>query len=183
MNTNFCRLPALCLSLIISHSALGAHHEDKGEASLFHKAFQGTFNRASEKTIDLAKAFSEEQFDWRPAEGIRSVRESILHIASGNYGIGRRLGLDLPEGIKPRELEDTIHGKDATIAAFEKSIRFALKAANQVEEAELGEMVNFFGNQMPKMAAIMILNDHTSEHLGQLIAYARSNEVIPPWSQ
>ncbi len=29
----------------------------------------------------------------------------------------------------------------------------------------------------------MIVSGHAHEHLGQAIAYARSNGVVPPWSQ
>jgi hypothetical protein len=40
-----------------------------------------------------------------------------------------------------------------------------------------------FGRDMTKQdAALMLLSDQ-HEHLGQSIAYARSNSVVPPWSK
>jgi hypothetical protein len=36
---------------------------------------------------------------------------------------------------------------------------------------------------MTKQGALMLLLEDQHEHLGQSIAYARSNGVVPPWSK
>jgi hypothetical protein len=40
-----------------------------------------------------------------------------------------------------------------------------------------------FGQQMPVHAAVATAMADMHEHLGQLIAYARANRVVPPWSR
>ena len=53
-----------------------------------------------------------------------------------------------------------------------------------VEDDALAEKVEFpFPGEYTTMTAILIVQSHCNEHLGQLIAYARSNGITPPWSQ
>lgn len=166
-------------------SAWGAHHEGGEEAAppLFESAVLAHFNATNEKVVSLAEAFSEDGYSWRPAEGIRSVGESILHMAAANYFIGSMLGSEIPEGINPRELESTIEGKEKTLATLRASIEFARHAISHVGEADLATEMDFFGTKTSKMGLILIIGGHANEHLGQLIAYARSSGVAPPWSK
>ena len=43
--------------------------------------------------------------------------------------------------------------------------------------------VKLFGRGMTKQGALMLILEAQHEHLGQSIAYARSNDVVPPWSK
>ncbi len=174
------------LSLGLAASSFAAHHAkgEGAEPSVFTQSFLGYYGGETDKLVDLAKAFSEDGFDWRPADGIRSVRESILHVASANYFIASRfLGAEMPEGLNPRGFEDFVKGKAATIKTLETSIEFVKKAVGNVDEASLSESIKMFGRDSTKMGAVMVLGGHAYEHLGQLIAYARSSGVVPPWSQ
>jgi hypothetical protein len=36
---------------------------------------------------------------------------------------------------------------------------------------------------VPRWAVMLQLVAHMNEHLGQSIAYARANDVVPPWSR
>jgi hypothetical protein len=40
-----------------------------------------------------------------------------------------------------------------------------------------------FGRDMTKQSAALMLILDQHEHLGQSIAYARTNGVVPPWSK
>jgi hypothetical protein len=50
-------------------------------------------------------------------------------------------------------------------------------------EAKRNEPSTYFGRQMPVHANIATAMADLHEHLGQLIAYARTNRVVPPWSR
>ena len=43
--------------------------------------------------------------------------------------------------------------------------------------------MKLFGRDMTKQAAVMLILEDQHEHLGQSIAYARTNGVVPPWSK
>lgn len=170
-------------SLLFSSIAYSDSHEGTAKHGLFNKSFLGNLKAANEKIVQLAEAFSDEQYDWRPADGIRSVGESIMHIAGGNYALGEMLGKELPEGMKPWKLEKTVTQKDDILVAYKASIEFALAAIESVDEDNLATEIKMFGKQKPKMAVVLTIGAHANEHLGQLIAYARSTGVAPPWSK
>jgi hypothetical protein len=50
-------------------------------------------------------------------------------------------------------------------------------------ESRLGESVSMFGQQATVQSLWILTTTHLHEHLGQLIAYARTNDVVPPWSR
>ena len=52
-----------------------------------------------------------------------------------------------------------------------------------LSDNDLQAPVKLFGKDMTKQGALMPLLGDQHEHLGQSIAYARSNGVVPPWSQ
>lgn len=176
-------LVAALLLVGLTASAFGAHHKS-GEMTTFQKSFLAYYTSETDKLVDLAEAFPEDGMEWRPAEGIRSVREAILHIAGGNYFIGGRIGAEVPEGLNPRQFDKTITTKADTIKTLKDSIAFVKKAVKGLNEESLKEEIPLFGgNEVPRMQAVLVMGGHNFEHLGQLIAYARSSGVVPPWSQ
>lgn len=172
----FAALLGLC-----SGAAVGA--DQQAEKSVFHSAFLSSFDDASNKVVQLAETFSEEQYAWRPAEGIRSVKDAILHVTGANFGLASMLGAEVPEGINPWSIEKTVESKEETVKLLKQSIEFAREAVAAVPESSLGEQTEFFGHTGSRMRLIFVIGDHANEHLGQLIAYARSTGVTPPWSQ
>jgi uncharacterized damage-inducible protein DinB len=49
-------------------------------------------------------------------------------------------------------------------------------------DADLDRKVEMFGKETTVRGVLMVLANHIHEHLGQSIAYARANKVVPPWS-
>jgi uncharacterized damage-inducible protein DinB len=181
--TKYKFLLSALLFMGLSFPAFGAHHANAAKQTVFQESFLWFYGSETDKLVDLAEAFPEDGFEWRPAEGIRSVREAILHVATANFNIGGMLGKQIPEGMNPRAFEKSITGKTETLKVLKESIAFAKAAVAGLDEAGLNETIKFFGMEKPKMAAIILLGGHAEEHLGQLIAYARSTGVVPPWSK
>jgi hypothetical protein len=50
-------------------------------------------------------------------------------------------------------------------------------------DAKLDAPIEVFGQKMTNRRLWIATATHLHEHLGQLIAYARSNKVTPPWSK
>jgi uncharacterized damage-inducible protein DinB len=143
------------------------------------------------KMIDLARAIPAEKFGWRPAEGVRSVSEVVLHVASDNYFIPALGGVAAPAetGIKGEEYNTAVAyekrtmNRDAAIAALEQSFAHVKKALAATTEAKLAEALPQLGENGTVRGLWLLAATHVHEHLGQLIAYARSNGVVPPWSR
>jgi len=156
-------------------------HNAKGSALVddFFKVHGFT----SDKVAQLAEAIPAEKYDWRPGEGVRSVKECILHLTSANYYMSSLLGSPIPEGIDTRDLEKSDITKEETISAYKKSVEHIQNAIKNLKSADFDTEVEFFGMKGTKRQVIFIAGDHVAEHLGQLIAYARVNGIVPPWSQ
>lgn len=136
------------------------------------------------RIVQLAEAIPAEKYDWRPAEGVRSIAESIMHVAAGNYFITMTAGHTPPEGIDIMTLEKSVTAKSDVIAALKKSYEYARAGVQGFTKKQLDNMVEFpFPGEYNTRSALMIVTGHCEEHMGQLIAYARMNDIIPPWSE
>lgn len=147
-------------------------------------------NGAQKKMIDLAKAIPESAYGWRPSPGTRSVGEVFLHVASDNYFIPIAMGKPAPEasGITSDmksvgAYEKRTMTKDQIVAELEASYKHLHQAMGLTTDANAAETIKFFGQDWTRMRAMTLTVTHLHEHLGQAIAYARSNNVVPPWSQ
>lgn len=144
-----------------------------------------------EKLSALAKAMPENTYDWRPGPGVRSVREVFLHVASDNYLMPTAFGVavDPSTGIKGDDFKTLTTfehqglSPEATVAAMEKSFDHLAKAMREVPNSRLPEKIKFFGQEFTGQRIWVMTATHLHEHLGQAIAYARSNKVVPPWSK
>ncbi|HEX9166856.1 MAG TPA: DinB family protein [Gemmatimonadales bacterium] len=144
-----------------------------------------------EKLVGLAKAIPADKYQWRPAEGVRSVGEVMMHVAADNYLMPGGVGMQPPAstGIKVADYktvqayENRKASRDEIIADLEVSFAHLRKALEGTTAARMGESVTFFGQQMTVQKLWILTVTHLHEHLGQGIAYARSNGVKPPWSR
>lgn len=145
-------------------------------------SISGMLEQTQGNIVALAEAFSEDQMNWRPAEGVRSVGETILHTAAANYYIAMKMGYAPPEGVDIMSME-SIKGKEAIIDTFKKSSAFIKEKMAMVEAGTFGEEVDLGFAKLNRLSSLLVVLEHNGEHKGQLIAYARSNGVVPPWSQ
>jgi uncharacterized damage-inducible protein DinB len=136
-----------------------------------------------EKLIALAEAYPQDLYEWRPMEGVRSVSEVFLHIAAANYDVVQLLGGSLPDEVgDPWELESSTTDKSNIMAVLEKSFEFVNDYISTIPETEYNRMLDYYGMEMTVLAMIIEATGHQREHLGQQIAYARTNNIVPPWS-
>ena len=132
------------------------------------------------KLVALAKATPQEKYTWRPAEGVRSISEVYMHVAGGNYFLGTFLGIPAPAGLT-RDMEK-LTDKQRVIAELERSFDHIRDVANRISDADLDKAIKMFGRQTTGRGVLITMMNHLHEHLGQSIAYARMNGVVPPWS-
>ena len=140
------------------------------------------FDIMHKKFVDLATAVPAEKYSWRPAEGVRSIGEVFLHIANANYNIPNLMGTPLPAGFDPKTFEKSTTDKAQIIDALNKSFASAHAAIEAMSNADFNKPLTKLGPDANYGDVVYILVTHAHEHLGQSIAYARINGVIPPWT-
>lgn len=137
---------------------------------------------AESKLIQLSDAMPESKYAWRPGKGVRSVGEVFMHVATANYGIPTAWGAKAPDGFDIRTYEKSLTRKADIQKALKESFASMESNIAALSDADLEKPVKLFGMDMTARGACMLLLSHAHEHLGQSIAYARSNKVTPPWS-
>jgi uncharacterized damage-inducible protein DinB len=169
--------------------ALAHDHQEAQPAAAAPAAATGiraeilrSIDEAESKLNALAEAMPAEKYTWRPGEKVRSVGEVFLHVAGGNYFLPTFWGVKPPEGVNPREFEKSGADKAKVISTMKTSFEHARNAIKSAPEADLDKAIKMFGQDATIREAMLVVASHAHEHLGQSIAYARMNNVVPPWS-
>jgi uncharacterized damage-inducible protein DinB len=137
---------------------------------------------AAGKVIELAEAIPADKYGWRPGEGVRSVAEVFTHIAGSNYFLLGFAGVKAPSGLGPEDALDKETDKAKIIAELKKSYDFTRDAIRKAADSDMDTKMKLPWTEMSKRALLVATVTHTHEHLGQAIAYARVNGVVPPWT-
>jgi uncharacterized damage-inducible protein DinB len=143
--------------------------------------FLGQLADVEKKMISLATAMPAEKYSWRPADGVRSISEVYVHIAGANYLFPTFVEVKPPAGIS-RDMEKTVTEKSKVIEALKQSFEHARQAVKGLSDADMAKPVKMFGRETTYEGVFFTMANHMHEHLGQSIAYARTNGVVPPWS-
>jgi uncharacterized damage-inducible protein DinB len=145
----------------------------------FKPEFFTNLDDVQEKIIDLAESIPAEKYGWRPAPEVRSVSEVFMHVAGGNYFLTTFLGKEPPK--MNGDIEKVITKKADVIAELKRSFDHLRNAANAA--SDLDKPVKMLGSQTTQRGVLVTILSHLHEHLGQSVAYARMNGVVPPWSR
>lgn len=149
----------------------------------FRADFLTQLDDVSKKILDLAGAVPGDKYSWRPEKGVRSVSEVYMHIVVANYFLPSFMGVQPSAGID-RNTETSVTDKTKVLAMLRQSFDHVRMVVLKMPDADLDKKVKVFGgSEMSERALVMVMGNHMHEHLGQSIAYARSNGVTPPWSE
>jgi uncharacterized damage-inducible protein DinB len=140
------------------------------------------FDDMHKKFVDLATATPQDKYSYRPAEGVRSTGEVFLHIALANYNIPSLMGASLPDGFDAKTFEKSTTDKTQIIDQLNKSFASARAAIEKMSNADFARPLPKLGPDANYGDVVYLLVTHAHEHLGQSIAYARVNGIIPPWT-
>jgi uncharacterized damage-inducible protein DinB len=145
------------------------------------EGWKGEFEHAASQLTQLAETIPADKFGWRPAPGVRSIAELCMHVAIGNYFLLREAGAKPTVDLSKlgKEPEKGITDKDGVIKFMKESFEAVRTAAPAVDRTAPRK---FFGKDVTSNDVLLRLLVHNHEHMGQLIAYARMNGVVPPWT-
>jgi hypothetical protein len=139
------------------------------------------------KFMALAKAVPGDKLAWRPMKGARSFHEVFAHVAAEGNTETAMFGGKLPAGsLADFDAEEARLGKlpdDRLIAAMDRSMQILSATLAGLSLDRMNASITYYGRPtLPRVATTYTLND-LHEHLGQLVSYARMNQIVPPWSR
>jgi len=144
--------------------------------------YDGEWHHTTYQLLALAEAIPEKDYSWRPGPGVRSTSEVFMHIVTANFWLLSIAGQPMPPDLKS-DAEKTVTAKADVIAWLKRSLD-AVRAAHLKETPEhLAKRVHVADRNTTVEGIYLRLIVHADEHMGQLIAYARMNGVVPPWSK
>ena len=171
-------------ALIVAPGLLPAQAGSPATATGFRSELIGQLNDAQQKLVALCNAMPADKMTWRPAPGVRSVSEVFMHVAQANLSIPGIAGVAAAMNVRIPPGADTTLVDKVRIADFlTKSFEHTKNAVMAISDAQMDTKVNLFGQPSTKRGVMVLVTTHAHEHLGQAIAYARMNGVVPPWSK
>ncbi len=142
-----------------------------------------------EKITALAEAMPEEDLAYRPMDGVRSVEEVFIHVAADNWWVPAMMGWEAPPETEVTEdpatftaYQEQTMTREEMLEALDASFVFFREAMRE-SAGDLDRGVSLRGTPAVMGDIWIRATVHLHEHLGQSIAYARANEVVPPWSR
>jgi len=141
-------------------------------------AFAKDAGTLSDKLTGLARVISG-KYDWKPGQGVRSVSDVFNLIVTENRMLAGVLSGTPNTAAKPAPITDPAKMQEALKASYND----LQKAITGLSDNDLRATVKLFGKEWTKQDAVMHVLADQHEHLGQSIAYARSNGIVPPWSK
>jgi uncharacterized damage-inducible protein DinB len=173
-------MKTLVIALLMSTLTLQAQKVDPLEG--LWQGYDGEWLHVSRQLVALAEAIPAEKFNWRPAPCVRSTSEVFMHIAVGNFYLLSITGLKMPAKVDNSDLEKTVTTKPEVIRWLKQSLDSVKDARARLKPGDLARKVKVQGRDATVDGMYLRIIVHANEHMGQLIAYARTNGVVPPWS-
>ena len=182
----------LVLALLVACCAAVSTHAQGGQTAapaaassqsatpIFRAEFLRVLEDTEKKMVSLAEAMPPDKYSWRPMEGVRSVSEVFIHMAMMNFNSPRFLGAKPPVTVDA-SLEK-ITDKAKVVDLLKQSFAHMRQAALSVPEADWNKTVTFNNRNIVTGEALIRTLIGLREHLGQSVAYARMNRIVPPWT-
>jgi DinB family protein len=160
---------------------------DSAEFAAWRRVQQEDIDGLRRKFMALAKAVPTDKLVWRPMEGTRSFREVFAHVAAEGNTETAMFGRPLPPGsladFDAEEARLTKLPDDQLIAVMDRAMQSLSATLGGLSRATINSPIRYYGQStLPRVAATYTLID-LHEHLGQLVAYARTNTIVPPWTR
>ena len=179
-------LLASLVSLAGSSPARAQEVMNKEAAAAVRASFVADLDTLRGKFVGLAEAFPQDKYSWRPMEGVRSVSEVLMLVAFEGYSfIPNSFGAkaaDLGSREEAGKLR-TLTDKAQVIEHLNKGFAHAKKELEGLDAATLTGKRKVMGRDLSAIDGALAIGGDLHEHLGQLIAYARMNHIVPPWSK
>ena len=183
------RLLAAAVVASLALTAVPVRAQDvisKESAAELKASVLGDLETLHTKFVGLAQAFPQDKYTWRPMDGVRSVAEVLMLAAFEGYSFvpssfgGKAANLGTrEEAAKLRELTD----KTQIIDHLNKGFAHAKKELEGLDASAMTGKRKVMGRDMSASQTALAIDGDLHEHLGQMIAYARMNKIVPPWSK
>ena len=157
--------------------------------SSFRTEFLQELAFCEHRFVLIAEAMPADRYSWRPAQGMRSLGRLLAHVAMANYDAVEALdkGQDAQSGPHSGPAPETIlaiaEAKPKILEALKDSFAQLRIRILKLSDEDGDKPQALFDRETTVRGALMIIDRHLGQHLGQATTYARMNGVVPQWRQ
>ncbi len=141
---------------------------------------KGAYARLKGLLARSAEKMPEENYGFKPVDTVRSYGQIVGHLADAQYEF---CSMALGEKSPGLDIEHTKTSKADLVAALNTAFAYCDKAYGSMTDASATQTIKLFGNDAPRMSALIVNNMHNMEHYGNLVTYMRIKGIVPPSSE
>jgi uncharacterized damage-inducible protein DinB len=142
-----------------------------------------TYEKVKDILLSSAEKMPAEAYSFRPSRSVRSYAQIIGHLADAQYLMcSIALGEQNPNEPGNR-IEQTRTAKSDLIAALRETFTYCDKAYHGMTDASGAQIINLFGEDMPRQDVLTVNIMHDMEHYGNLVTYLRMKGLVPRTSE
>jgi hypothetical protein len=158
----------------------------KESAAVLKASFIADLDVMKGKFLGLAEAFPQDKYTWRPMDGVRSVSEVLMLAAMEGYSfVPTSFGAKAAQLGTREEMQAlrNVTDKAKVIEHLNTGFAHAKAELEALDAAQMTGKRQVMGQSRSSVDAALMIGGDLHEHLGQMIAYARMNKIVPPWSK
>ena len=177
----------VAMAVVLGVPTVPTFAQDSSDEFSPRQQFMQDLETMESKFLELADAMDADMYGWSPMEDVRTVSEVYMLIAGENYVMPSAWGAEPPEGMTEvsfamfAELAKTVD-KAEVLDHLRKSFAYCKQTIQAISDADMNKKIRFFGAERSLGESLYLMASDMHEHLGQAIAYARMNHVVPPWT-
>ena len=134
--------------------------------------------------LATAQDLSQEMYDFRPTDEVRSAGEILAHVANAQFMFcSMAAGEESPA---TENFEETRTTKARIVEALEMGFDYCARVYGGMSDADAAaeRTIPFMPGMEMTAASVLAFNSaHNYEHYGNLVTYMRLNGIVPPSSR
>jgi uncharacterized damage-inducible protein DinB len=146
--------------------------------NFFTSQYPQVWERASEYTLEVAKAMPEENYGFKPQEDAMTFGGQLLHIVDNISFLTRLISGESKTFYDRTKAEEL--NKDEIIEILENANDYVGSLISGISTDDLNTAIEFRKLEMSKENIFYLLRDHQVHHRGQCIVYLRMAGVKAP---
>src|SRR5436190_78294 len=135
--------------------------------------------RQTKNIVDAAEEMPADKYGYKPTPAQMTYGDVVAHLIKegNNYLCSAASGIKQPDADKFTGADP----KDKLVAGLKASFKFCETVLGQIQDAQLGDSIDFFGGRkVTKAMAGLITVADWADHYSQMAIYLRLNGLLPP---
>jgi uncharacterized damage-inducible protein DinB len=141
---------------------------------------KGLFDGVKNNIVKAAEKMPEENYGFKPVDGVRSFGQLVGHLADAN-----NMFCSAVKGEKNPSpgIEKGKTSKADLVAALKAAVAYCDGVYAGMTDADAAGAKKMFGRDFTNLSLLNLNTSHSNEHYGNMVTYMRIKGLVPPSSE